>query len=240
MTPVLGCLTKLYVWGKAGEMLSRHKRRVFPLRSFLQMNNLKAHAKLNVFGSPFLAEWFRAPLGVGAIAPSSAFLAKAMTKGISKYESPVIELGPGTGVFTNALLNRGIKPDRVSVVEQGEAFANDLRLKFPDVRVIQDDAAKIDQLSPFEPGTVKTVVCGLPLLSMPPAKVRQIVEASFKCLDADGEFRLFTYGHRCPISAATLEDLKLEALRVNTVFINLPPASVFVVRRRRLSAPDLD
>ncbi len=185
-----------------------------------------------MFSSPFLAEWFRAPLGVGAIAPSSAFLAKAMTNGISKHESPVIELGPGTGVFTTALLSRGINSDQVLVIEQGEAFAKDLRLKFPSVRVIQDDAAKIDQLSPFEPGTVKTVVCGLPLLSMSPAKVRQIMEASFDCLDADGEFRLFTYGHRCPISAATLEDLNLDAHRVKTVFINLPPASVFVVRRR--------
>lgn len=193
--------------------------------------NLKVNRRLDLFNSSFLAEWFRAPLGVGAIAPSSSFLAKAMTKGISERSCPVIELGPGTGIFTKALLNRGITADKVAVIECGTTFAENLRTKFPSVHVIQADAADIDQRSPFKPGTVKVVVCGLPLLSMPDSKVQQIIEASFKCLEEGGEFRLFTYGHRCPIPKPILDRFGLCSHRSTFVLKNLPPASIFIIKR---------
>lgn len=197
------------------------------------MQNLKTNWRLDLFNLSFLTEWMRAPLCVGAIAPSSTFLARAMISGISEQDCPVIELGPGTGIFTTALLNCGIAADKVVAIEYGKTFAENLRAKFPFVNVIHDDAAKIDILSPFETGTVKTIICGLPLLSMPDLKVQQIIEASFKCLDQDGEFRLFTYGHRCPFSKAMLEQLELEVKREKTVSFNLPPATVFKIKRRK-------
>lgn len=197
------------------------------------MQNFRTNWRLDLFNSSFLSEWFRAPLCVGAIAPSSAFLAKAMTRGVSEHDYLVIELGPGTGVFTAALLKNGIAANKIAVIERGKTFAENLKVKLPSVTVIEDDAAKIDILSPFETGTVKTVICGLPLLSMPDFKVQQIIEASFNCLTDDGEFRLFTYGHRCPINKATLDYLELDSKREQTVLFNLPPASVFTIKRRK-------
>lgn len=69
----------------------------------------------------FGREWLRAPLLVGAVAPSGAALARAMTAGMSATDGPVIELGPGTGVFTQALLNRGIPAGQIAAIEAIEA-----------------------------------------------------------------------------------------------------------------------
>lgn len=184
--------------------------------------------------SPWLfgREWLRSPLRVGAVAPSSARLADAITQGLTATYGPVLELGPGTGVFTAALLRRGISAAQVAVVEANESFAAALTLRFPQVAVIHDDAARIRHVSPFGPGGADVVICGLPLLSMPPAKVLRIVAGCMTVLKSKGELRLFTYGQRCPIPAAMLFRLGLVAQRRAFVPLNIPPASVYAVVRR--------
>lgn len=184
--------------------------------------------------SPWLfgREWLRSPLRVGAVAPSSARLADAITGGLTATCGPVIELGPGTGVFTAALLRRGIPAAQVAIIEASESFAAALALRFPQVAVIHDDAARIRHVTPFGLGAADLVICGLPLLSMPQAKVLRIVARSMKVLKSDGELRLFTYGQRCPIPAAMLSRLDLVAQRRAFVPLNMPPASVYAVRRR--------
>jgi phospholipid N-methyltransferase len=159
-----------------------------------------------------------------------------MTQGLTATCGPVIELGPGTGVFTVALLRRGVSAAHVAVVEANESFAAALTLRFPQVAVIHDDAARIRHVSPFGPGGAGVVICGLPLLSMPPSKVLRIVAGSIKVLKADGELRLFTYGQRCPIPAAMLFRLGLVAERRTIVPLNIPPASVYAVVRREQPA----
>jgi len=188
--------------------------------------------------SPWLfgREWLRAPLRVGAVAPSGSRLAEAMTQGLTATCGPVIELGPGTGVFTAALLRRGIPAAQVAVIEASENFATALALRFPQVAVIHDDAARIRHVTPFGSGAAYLVICGLPLLSMPPAKVLQIVAGSMTVLMPYGELRLFTYGQRCPIPAAMLSRLGLVAQRRSFVPLNMPPASVYAVVRRDLRA----
>ena len=180
----------------------------------------------------FLTEWLRSPLGVGAIAPSSRFLAQAMTEGLLKTDEPVLELGPGTGIFTSAILKCGVQPQLLAAVEIGEEFADSLTRDYPAIHVIRADAASVDKVTPFALGSVGAVICGLPLLSMPADKVRKIISGSFQCLKPDGEFRLFTYGHRCPVSKHVLDQLQLTAHRSNIVLRNLPPASVYVIRRQ--------
>ena len=184
----------------------------------------------------FLREWLRAPLRVGAVTPSGARLADAMTQGLTATCGPVIELGPGTGVFTAALLRRRIPAAQVAVIEASESFATALALRFPQVAVIHDDAARIRHVTPFGPGTADLVICGLPVLSMPQAKVLRIVAGSMRVLKPDGELRLFSYGQRCPISAAMLSRLGLVAQRRTFVPLNMPPASVYVVVRREQPA----
>lgn len=189
-------------------------------------------------GSPWLfgREWLQAPLRVGAVAPSSARLADAITQGLTATCGPVLELGPGTGVFTAALLRRGIPAAQVAVIEAGESFAAALALRFPQVAVIHDDAVRIGHVTPFGLGAADLVICGLPLLSMTQAKVLRIVAGSMRVLKPDGELRLFTYGHRCPIPAAMLSRLGLVAERRAFVPLNMPPASVYAVVRREQTA----
>lgn len=182
----------------------------------------------------FGREWMKAPLKVGAIAPSGRGLARAITKGLSATDGPVIELGPGTGVFTSALLARGIPDNRIAAIEASSGFASALANQFPDVTVICADAARIRHLNPF--GTaVNVVVCGLPLVSMPPGKVLRILAGSFAILRPAGSFRLFTYSLRCPVPRVTLDHLGLVARRVTYVPLNIPPASVYDLRRENVA-----
>jgi phospholipid N-methyltransferase len=184
----------------------------------------------------FAREWLRAPLRVGAVAPSSARLAAAMTQGLTATCGPVVELGPGTGVFTAALLRRGIAPAQVAVIEAGEHFATNLTRRFPQVAVICGDAARVRALSPFGPGGAALVICGLPLLSMPAAKVLRILAGCMAAIRPDGELRLFTYGQRCPIPSQMLSRLGLVTQHRRFVPLNMPPASVYAVFRKDPSA----
>lgn len=193
---------------------------------------------LQSLASPWLfgREWLRSPLSVGAVAPSSAKLADAMTQGLTETCGPVIELGAGTGVFTAALLRRGIPAAQVAVIEASESFAAALALRFPQVAVIHDDAARVRHATPFGLGAADLMICGLPLLSMPPAKVLRIVAGCMSVLKPAGELRLFTYGQRCPIPAAMLSRLGLVARRRAFVALNMPPASVYTVVQREQRA----
>ena len=96
----------------------------------------------------FGREWLKAPLRVGAIRPSSARLADAISVGLGSHSGPVIELGPGNGVMTRAILARGVAPECLATIELGTRFAEALRARHPDIRVIQGDAGDIAKLSP--------------------------------------------------------------------------------------------
>lgn len=181
--------------------------------------------------SSFGREWLKAPLKVGAVAPSGAGLARAITKGVSAAGGPVIELGPGTGVFTAALLAKGIPGRQIAAIEASDVFASALAKRYPEVTVICADAARVQHLSPFG-ARAGVVICGLPLLSIPPGKVLRILAGSFAALRPGGSFRLFTYGPRCPVRGRILDRLGLEAGRIAFVPLNMPPASIYVLRKR--------
>jgi phosphatidylethanolamine/phosphatidyl-N-methylethanolamine N-methyltransferase len=136
------------------------------------------------------------PRQVSAIAPSSRTLARAMTLGLGPKSGPVVEFGPGTGRFTEAVLARGVPPENVTLFELDEEFVAYLRQKFPGVTVHQLPAQAAARLVP--PG-VGTVISGLPLLSMPPEVREGIVAAAFAILAPRGRYVQFTYGRarRC-------------------------------------------
>jgi len=188
----------------------------------------------NISASPislFGRELFRSPRSVGAIVPSSAYLAHAITNGLSKTDGPVLELGPGTGAFTRALIERGVLPEQITAIEASEGFAVTLAGQLSRVTVIHGDAVRISQLTPFGPSGAALIICGLPLLSMPPAKVLRILSGCMRSLRQDGELRLFTYGPRCPVSKVIRARLGLVARRIAFVPMNIPPASVFSLRQ---------
>ncbi|MBM7044484.1 MULTISPECIES: class I SAM-dependent methyltransferase [Rhizobium] len=180
----------------------------------------------------FFRSWVSDPLRVAAVAPSGERLARLMTQEIEPLDGPILELGPGTGVFTRALLTRGIPESALTLVEFGEEFAVRLRDRFPEARVVQMDAAQLGQCGLFEDAPFGAVISGLPLLSMPPAKIAAIVGGAFETMKPGGAFYQFTYGPRCPISRSILESLGLKGTRIGGTVRNIPPAGVYRISRQ--------
>jgi phospholipid N-methyltransferase len=183
----------------------------------------------------FWRAWLRAPRSVGAVAPSGPSLARLMTRHVNHRHGPVIELGPGTGVFTRALLAGGLPIHRLALVEADPGFADALTQLYPQARVLRMDAARLGDTQPlFGDERASAVISGLPLLSMPPEQVAAIIRGVFdRQLHADGALYQFTYGPRCPLPRQLLEQLDLEAVRIGRVLFNLPPATVYRIGRRR-------
>jgi phosphatidylethanolamine/phosphatidyl-N-methylethanolamine N-methyltransferase len=180
----------------------------------------------------FLRAWATAPGRVGAVAPSGSALASLITSEISAGSGPVIELGPGTGVFTQALLDRGVREEDLTLIEFTSEFAELLRSRFPKARVLQMDAGRLGSRHIFEGAPVGAVVSGLPLLNMGPRKIMMILNGAFGYVRPGGAFYQFTYGPRVPVPRTIMNRLGLEAKFVGRVLRNIPPAAVYRIKRR--------
>jgi phospholipid N-methyltransferase len=180
--------------------------------------------------SGFLRNVFRKPLSVGALAPSSRFLAKLLISNI-KPGSKVIELGAGTGAITQAILNTGVYANDLTLIEQNEEFAELLRQRFPETTVLQANAVSFRHH--LAPGTelVDFVVSGLPLLLFPARLKVRLLTQIFKSLRDDGCLHQFTYGGCCPISRTLRRTLGLKASLIGFTPFNVPPAFVYRVTR---------
>jgi phosphatidylethanolamine/phosphatidyl-N-methylethanolamine N-methyltransferase len=181
----------------------------------------------------FFRAWIANPLRVAAVAPSGESLARLMTREITSEHGPILELGPGTGVFTRALLARGVSERQLTLVEYGRDFLPMLQDRFPDARILSMDAAKLGHLDLFVDEPAGAVVSGLPLLSMPPRKITSILSGAFKHIRQGGAFYQFTYGPLCPVPRPILDRLGLKATCVGRTVRNLPPASVYRITRRQ-------
>jgi phosphatidylethanolamine/phosphatidyl-N-methylethanolamine N-methyltransferase len=177
----------------------------------------------------FLASWFRSPLSVGALVPSGRLLAQALAAQVDpRQEGAVLELGPGTGAVTQALLARGVEPTRLVLLERDPAFCRLLRNKLPAVRVLQADARYLHRaLADFGIKELDAVVSSLPLLSLPFTAQHQVVKQSFRALGPQGIFVQFTYGFSSPIRPELQHRLALKGRPVMRVIRNLPPAVVW-------------
>jgi phospholipid N-methyltransferase len=179
----------------------------------------------------FLRQWLRNPRSVAALAPSGKALASLITRDISPRTGRVLELGPGTGVFTQALIARGVREENLTLVECSAEFAELLEKRFPRAQVVEMDAEQLGESRMLQESRVGAIVCGLGLLNMPQHKVTNIMKGAFSCLRTGGALFLFTYGPACPISRAALAELGLQAKRVGRAYINFPPAAVYRVTR---------
>ncbi len=182
----------------------------------------------------FLKLWLSNPAKLGAVLPSSNSLASAMAEQIDPAApGVVVELGGGTGSITSALLESGIAPGDIVVVELEAALCRLLRQRFPEVRVMRGDARDLPRLLERNGiGLVKAVVSGLPLLSMPFDVEQDVIAAAFAALPEDGALIQFTYGPRAPVSRAIAQGLEIVGERDHWVLDNLPPAAVWQYRRR--------
>jgi phosphatidylethanolamine/phosphatidyl-N-methylethanolamine N-methyltransferase len=174
--------------------------------------------------------WLKNPLKIGAVAASSPELAAAMARHIPLgAEGYVVELGGGTGPVTRAILDTGVPPDRLIVVERDPLLHRHLVERYPNVRVLQGDAMHLQQLLRREGiHPVKCIVSSLPLLTMKKAIQHRIGTQAFAALEPGAPFIQFTYGLFSPLNrrllgvSGTVEDRVLQ---------NLPPASVWLYRK---------
>lgn len=179
----------------------------------------------------FFQAWLKNPLRVAAVAPSGRALASLITSEISRDTGPVIELGPGTGAFTRALIARGVSQEDLALIEFGSEFTAALHARYPRAHTLRMDAARLRMIDLFDGRPAGAVVSGLPLLSMPPRKVIAILTGAFRKMTPDGALYQFTYGPRCPVPLRLLDHLGLQAERIGGTLANLPPAAVYRISR---------
>lgn len=181
----------------------------------------------------FLRTWLADPRLVGAVAPSGASLARLITKEIVASDGPVIELGPGTGVFTGHILGTGLPPEHLFLVEKSAAFEPHLRKSFPASKIHIGDAADIGRtVKAWRSMNAQAVVSGLPLLTMCLEDQMRILASCFEALRPGASIYQFTYYWRSPVCRDVLRPLGLSAQRMGRVWDNLPPASVFRISKR--------
>jgi phospholipid N-methyltransferase len=185
----------------------------------------------------FFRQWLKNPLAIAALSPSSRRLAREMTKQLPENATRVIELGGGTGVFTRALLDKGIQPRNLLVVELNAELHRLLQKQFPGVHVVRGDARELHRIIAdagfAEAGQVDAILSGLGLLSMSRATQRKILSAAFSVLGPEGRFIQFTYGPASPVSRELLTELGLGVHRGGIAWRNVPPAAVYVYTRNR-------
>lgn len=165
----------------------------------------------------------------GAVAPSGRSLARRMAAGVDPRGSlPVLELGPGNGVVTAALIARGIAPERIVAIEFNPDFAAQVRRRCPGVRVIEGDAYDLSTtLRQATPGPFAAAVSSLPLLLRPPEQRRALVLDALSRLAPGGAYIQFSYSPKPPVPESP-GDYRLDGS--GWILLNIPPARVWTYR----------
>ena len=178
----------------------------------------------------FLRSWIEKPLHMGAVMPSGRVLARTMAQYVDVNSSgPVVELGPGTGAITNALIEHGVDQKRLVLVEYNPGFCALLRDRYPQARVVQGDAYTLrESLGDALDAPASAVVSGLPLVTKPMLTRLKLIRDAFGALAPGAPFVQFTYSVAPPIPKS-LPGVSTEASE--RIWMNLPPARVWVYRK---------
>lgn len=181
----------------------------------------------------FISAWMRSPRHVGSVVPASRFLSRKIASQVDiKNPGWVIELGAGTGAVTKALLEAGVKPERLMAIERDRRLHTHLQRHFPDIRALRADAVTLTELVAQENvHKVSTIVCCLPLLSMPKDVVDVVLQQVFDILPHDGVMVQYTYGPRSPVPKRVQKRLGVKGRRAGRVLLNIPPATVWCYRK---------
>jgi phosphatidylethanolamine/phosphatidyl-N-methylethanolamine N-methyltransferase len=178
----------------------------------------------------FLRSWIEKPLHMGAVMPSGRLLARTMAQYVDIHGiGPVVELGPGTGAITSALVERGVDQKRLVLVEYNPGFCALLRDRYPQAKVVQGDAYRLrDTLWNVLGAPAAAVVSGLPLVTKPMLTRMKLIRDAFAALTPGAPFVQFTYSVVPPIPKS-LPGVTTEASE--RIWMNLPPARVWVYRK---------
>jgi phosphatidylethanolamine/phosphatidyl-N-methylethanolamine N-methyltransferase len=177
----------------------------------------------------FLRALIARPKNIGAVLPSSPALARAIAWQIGDpRQGPVLELGPGTGSITEAILAHGVPPERLTTVEYDPELAAELASRYPAVEVIHGDAFDLAQtLGTRTRPPFAAIVSGLPLLNFPVTRRQDFMEGLARRLGPGAPIIQFSYGTNAPVAAPK----GFSVHRAAMVWANVPPARVWVYRK---------
>jgi phosphatidylethanolamine/phosphatidyl-N-methylethanolamine N-methyltransferase len=180
----------------------------------------------------FFKGWIERPKAVGSIVPTSSVTARQMASVVDPGSGlPVLEVGPGTGVITRAILARGVKPENLYAVEYSPEFVQHLRRLYPRVNVIEGDAFNLSAaLGGHRDLTFDSVISGVPLLNFPVAQRIAYLESLLERIPPGRPVVHLTYGPLSPIPAGR-GDYTVE--HFHFVFRNIPPTQLWIYRRGR-------
>lgn len=178
----------------------------------------------------FFKGWIDKPKAVGSIIPTSSVTAKRMASIIDTSSGlPVLEVGPGTGVITKAILARGVKPENLTCIEYAHDFVVHLQRNYPGVDVIEGDAFDLETtLGEKAKLTFDSVVSGVPLLNFPVATRVKYIESLLDRMPAGRPIVQLTYGPKSPVPPG-LGNYTVE--RFDFIIRNIPPTTLWIYRR---------
>lgn len=178
----------------------------------------------------FAGQFMNDPSAIGAIAPSSEELSEMMTETIDPKNSIVIELGAGTGPFTEKLVNK-IPKDKLYVVENNIEFYKRLTVRFPDQNILCVDACDLENHIPSHlHGKINVVVSGLPFRSLPPEISSKILKALRKVCSINFKLIQFTYFNEPPLPVEETEAWGVVPAYYKVAPNNIPAAHVWIYK----------
>lgn len=186
----------------------------------------------------FLREFLRAPSTTGAVAPSSPALAETIVGWIDWPNTrALLEWGPGTGAFTELILERRPPHCRYLAIEINADLCALLRQRFPALDLRQESVANAAHLCHREGiDQVDCVVSGLPWAAFTDTMQTEFLDAMMGVLRRGGQFTTFAYIHGMALPAGRSFRQKLRryfssVAESEIVWLNLPPAFVYQCRR---------
>jgi phosphatidylethanolamine/phosphatidyl-N-methylethanolamine N-methyltransferase len=186
----------------------------------------------------FVKEFIWNPMSIGAIAPSSAALARTMVDGLNlRNAEAVLEYGPGTGAFTGHIL-RDIGPKtKFAAIELNSQFAAEFRLRYPKVSLFEDSVENARAICDSAGiAAVDCIVSGLPWATFPEKLQLRILDQMMKVLKPGGSFVTFGYLHAVALPPARkfarlLPRYFSSVSKSSAVWLNLPPAFAYRCHR---------
>jgi phosphatidylethanolamine/phosphatidyl-N-methylethanolamine N-methyltransferase len=178
----------------------------------------------------FLRSLAERPKLTGAIAPSGKALSRLMASFVDPVDPlPVLELGPGTGVVTEALIARGVAAQKIIAIEYNPDFCIHLADRFPGAAVVEGDAYDLDRTLPaHQSGPFSAVVSSLPLLTRPLPIRQALIEQALDRMAPGKPLIQFSYSLLPPVKPVAG---RFSVKHSRWVLKNLPPARVWLYRR---------
>ena len=178
----------------------------------------------------FFKGWIDGPKSVGAILPTSAVTARRMASVISPASGlPVLELGPGTGIITKAILGRGVAPENIVSIEYSRDFYRHLKKTIPGVNFINGDAFDLETtLADWRDRKFDAVVSAIPMLSFPMEKRIALLEDLLGRMPPGRPVVQITYS---PVSPIDARPDRFHIRHLDFVVRNIPPAQLWVYSR---------